>query len=153
MKPISKYFIFLIVSVLLTSSCVDENEVDNSAESQFNGGQIYFRWTQSTINTIDGGDCGFKSGNYKDNNNAIPDFAMQDIYYGPSQDGTYSAQFDIDALTPGQSIYTFSYTLEKPQKGYVRYYTKILLEYNPLLNRCITNVRSSSTLTFNDVKL
>lgn len=153
MKPKGKYFIFLIVAVLQLSSCTNDDKANNSDETSLKEGQIYYRWTQNIENIIDGGDCGYKSGNYKDNNDAVPDFALENTYYGPCQQGTYAAQFDIDVFSPGQSIYTFSYTLEKPQRGYVRYYTKILLEYYPSANRCLTNSRSSSSLTFNDVKL
>ena len=119
------------------------------------GPLIYFRWVQNLSFTPCGG-CGYlcdmRSGNFKDNNNAVPDYAVEGTYYGPCNPGTYQAQFDFNVNAPGNNPQPVTYTLVKPAEGYTRYYTRNLREYIPGLNQCVSLAPTAAALTYTDVK-
>lgn len=118
-------------------------------------GLIYFRWIQNLSHpTCAGCDywCNLRSGNFNDSNDAVPDYASEDTYYGPCQPATYTAQFNFDQNNSGTGLISFTYKLERPEPGYIRYYTKNLREYRPNLNRCISVATEPGSLTYTDVK-
>ena len=133
----------LIVGGLAVAACELPTEPEPTA------GAIYFRLEQDLGN----GEalwCDLPSGNYVDNNPDVPDYASMDVNHGPSDPGTYQAEFSFDVTGTFDDRISFSYTLEEPPAGYVRYYTKQLRDYNSQLNRCVDVSRQSNTLTYRD---
>lgn len=132
------------------SSCIKP-----AANEEPEEGQIYFRWIQNLSHPTCAGCnawCDIQSGNFKDNNNAVPDFAGEDTFYGPCEPGTYNAEYNFDKNNSGTNLLTFTYKLEKPAPGYIRYYTKNLREYRANVNRCLSVSLELSSLTYEDVK-
>lgn len=150
---IKKYTIFLtwISALFLIAGIAGCEETGENEEEEATEGQIYFRWEQNLASPSPTRLwCDIVSGNFKDDNPAVPDFASQGQFYGPCEPGTYSAQYNFDKNDVLRNLLTFTYKLEKPAAGYVRYYTKNLREYNTDLNRCVAMDKVATSLTYYD---
>jgi hypothetical protein len=114
-------------------------------------GQIFFRLQYDlTYPPANGAtSCDITPGNYTDNNNAVPDNAAFNTYYGSCQPGTYSAQYVWDINASPFSYMPFTYTLVSPAAGYNRYYTQYLIDYFEGTNRC-HNITTPTYLTYID---
>ena len=147
-----KFRLLLILLVLVTiSSASCEKETEDIPEKAV----IYFRWKQD-LNYPSCGGCGawcdIKSGNFRDNNNAVPDNAEENRFYGPCEPGSYNLEFDFDANNPTTPTTKGTYKLEKPADGFNRFYTKNLRLYNFSLNRCISVALEQTSITYFDEK-
>ena len=144
MKIVSQ--ILLAYTLVLLFSC-SKSETKDTADLP---GKIYYRWSQRVSGVPNNTYCGI-AGNYSDNNPVVPNNAIPEMYYGPCEAGTYQGQYFLD-VNISQSVINFPYTLEKPADGYKRYYTNILKEYNPSVNRCLDYSRYPGYFTYNDEK-
>jgi hypothetical protein len=96
--------------------------------------------------------CDLISGNYADDNDAVPDDATFEREYGPSAAGSYKASFSFDRTRPDEMRIPFDYTLEAPPAGYARHYTLLLRDYDEKLHRCLNMVMDRGWLTYVDIK-
>jgi hypothetical protein len=115
-------------------------------------GQIFFRLQYDlTYPPANGASsCDITPGNYTDNNNAVPDNAAFNTYYGSCQPGTYSAQYVWDIYASPFTYVPFTYTLVSPAPGYNRYYTQFMIDYFEGTNRCHNVTATPSYLTYID---
>lgn len=143
MKKILSIFVLFII---LGLGCKKEEGLTQNQE-----GEIYLRIVQDLSHppNNNAGWCNIISGCYKDNNPDIPDNAMFDQFYGPLKPGTYNASFCFDNTNPGSSN-TFTYTLESPEPGKRRMYTRMVRDYNSNLNRCLDVSRDLSYMSYRD---
>jgi hypothetical protein len=135
-----------ILYILTVFGCEKEQ---NSTGSQST--KIYFRWTEDFNPAV----CPtLRALNYKDNNDAVPDNAVNSNYYGNCTAGTYQGEYDfVDTTAPSNPTrFTFTYTLTNPAPGYARYYSKRLCGYDPPVNRCLS-FAGENNLVFVDQKL
>ena len=139
----------LIPAITLVMACIAVAACELPTDPEPTSGAIYFRLEQDLGN----GQalwCDMPSGEYSDTNPDVPNNAAMDVNYGPSEPGTYQAEFTFDVTGELNERIAFSYTLQEPPAGYVRYYTKQLRDYNSQLNRCVDVSRQSNTLTYRD---
>lgn len=139
----------LILSTVLVAGCPLPVE-DLGTDGGVTAGGIYFKLHADYTCSGGCGWCDIISGNYTDDNNAVPDNATFEREYGPSHPGTYNARFDFDKNNPGDMTIAFNYTLAAPAPGNTRRYTMLLRVYHSQLGRCISMATDPRSLAFRD---
>lgn len=140
MKNITIILISCLLLLSIFSSCEKDSNTDNSTSSNntTKEGVIYYKWTNNYNNcepfAIPTQDI------FTTNHPDIPDHAEENTYYKNVEPGS----FTLDMTSGGGGSYEI--TLEKPEEGYIRYYTHLLKYYNSGLNRCVYNPK----LTYED---
>lgn len=147
-------FWFTCISLISVSSCflkeetqsLLDDELEEDLEEEFNEedqtGTIYYKWTQDPCDNCDS--CPTAS-NVRDNNDAVPDYATENKFYGPCAPGSYSGEYSF-----GGHLIKYNYTLESPPPGYNRYYTHLIMQYNYPLNRCLDMTKDPSAFQYVD---
>lgn len=120
-------------------------------------GLIYFRIQQDLTVPPGGSDqwCDLPSGNYRDDNPDMPALipnAHMDDYAGPMEPGQYSGQFSFWSGDPSPDTMLFHYTLERPARGYRRFYTQVIRDHTEL-GRCVVTAVSPEYLTWYDERI
>jgi hypothetical protein len=139
---------FLFISF---SSCEDLEDPPTKKTE----GEIYFKIVYDLSYPPQNGasSCDVTPGNYKDGNTAVPDYANFNTFYGPCLPGTYSAEFIFNMNASIIYYGRFNYTISRPEPGYKRYYTQILIEYQEDVNRCLIMALNPDYLTYFDEKI
>lgn len=135
MKVLKWGAVLFCVSVLL-SSCIKKkiDELLNpGTEEPVNDYEIYYRWTENLTypSNSNASGCTSVASYYNNSHTQLSGGISKNQYYGPLTPGT----FVIDLRANGGGMYNGTFTA--PAKGYKRFYTHIIKEYNESVNRCL----------------